>query len=154
MGSLEKFLSADKLFWESSKVEITKIPGVFVKTREAYKIGLKKYYLKYGIDFLDNENIRRFFDFYPDINYLGLSIKNTYEDLKIIQKSTDDYVEDYLSYKKCLVAYYEKHGADTEWLVKIFAERYDLERFNISPEDVLDDLYEIMKTQPVIPSLK
>lgn len=75
-------------------------------------------------------------------------------ELKEIQKTTDDYVTDFLSYQKCLNNYYERHGADTEWLVKIFAERYDLERFNISPEDVLDDFHKIMKEKPMFPSLK
>jgi hypothetical protein len=30
MGAFEKFVSADKLFWESSKTEIQKISGIYI----------------------------------------------------------------------------------------------------------------------------
>lgn len=155
MGAFEKFVSANKLFWESSGRKIDEAASEWhIGCVAQYKDGLTRYYDKYGIDIFDKENLNEIF-FYRGINLLGSNYTQSrlYDDLKEIQQNSDDYVTNFLSYEKCLNNYYEKHGTDTEWLVKIFAERYDLERFNISPEDVLDDLHKIMKGKPMLPSL-
>lgn len=154
MGAFEKFVSADKLFRNSSGRMIEDDSSEwYISFSVQYKAVLIRYYDKYSIDIFDEENLNEIF-FYRGINILGNNYTQTklYDDLKEIQCNSDDYVTDFLSYQKCLNNYYERHGADTEWLVKIFAERYDLDRFNISPEDVLDDLHKIMKEKPMLPS--
>lgn len=155
MGAMDKFMSANKLFWDSSETKIDKIPDTYTFNSDEYMRTLEKYYSKYSIDMFDNENINSLFNFYPLYENLGTRDNSkVYEDLKNIQRNSADYVMDSRSYEKCLKKYYNLHGEDTEWLVKIFVERYDLDRFNIGVEDVLDDVHELMGIDTKLPSFK
>lgn len=154
MGAFDKFRSSDKLFWDSSRRKIDKIPNTYINAKSQYTKALGRYYAEYTIDIFDKENIDKLFEFYPLVKIGITKNSQVYDDLKEIQRNSEDYVIDYLSYKNCLKAYYGIHGKDTEWLLKLFVERYDLDRFNIEVEDVLDDLHEIMDTVAELPSLK
>lgn len=153
MGAFDKFRSADKLFWESSGRKIEKTYQGFIYSESECIQVLEKYYSQYGIDIFDRENIDRLLEFHGNIAFMHTNL-SLYKTLKKIQINSTDYVTDYLSYETCLKKYYNIHKEDTEWLVKIFAERYDLDRFNISVEDVLDDVHKLMNTAQKSSNLK
>ncbi len=156
MSAIEKFKEQNSLFSDSSGIEITQQGKSLLEVSEdecekVYYECLVMYYEKYSIDIFDDDCIEKIISLNAVGETLGYDAERVAEDLREVQAESKDDIYDFLSYQKCLKAYYKKHGAETEFLAEIFCDRYRLQEFyDITVEDVLEDLYKIMETKPVL----